>query len=138
MNHIRFGNLIVITSIALGLLIAAVLINNFKLWSLLGNFTVPWLCSSLAIAMLLVAMVSALTGYSPATIPVSRVLVVIVGTSVAVGIGMLVDAFSYSVPRDWAGSLAEWAGFMMIVIVVFWIPRESGKNTNRKNSAVRT
>ncbi len=130
MNHIKFGNLIVITSIALGLLVAAVSINNFKLWSLLGNFTVPWFCSSLAIAMLLVAMVSALTGYPPATIPVSRVLVAIVGTSVAVGVGMLVDAFSYIVPKDWAGSLAEWVGFMMIVIVVFWIPRESGKNTN--------
>lgn len=130
MNNIKFGNLIVITSIALGLLVAAVLINNFKLWSLLGNFTVPWFCSSLAIAMLLVAMVSALTGYPPATIPISSVLVVIVGTSVVVGIGMLVDAYSYSVPQDWVGSLAEWAGFTMIVIVVFWIPKKSGKNTN--------
>ncbi len=129
MNHIKFSNLIVITCVALGLLVAAGLISNFKLWSLLGSYTVPWFCSSLAIAILLVAMTSALTDCPPATIPVYRVLVAIVGTSVAVGVGMLVDAYSYNVPKDWAGSLAEWAGFMMIVIVVFWIPRESNKNT---------
>lgn len=124
----KSGNLIVITCIALGLLVAAGLISIFKLWGLVGNLTVPWFCSSLAIAILLVAMTSALTDCPPATIPVSRVLAAIVGTSVVVGVGMLVDAYSYSVPKDWVGSLAEWAGFTMIVVVVFWIPRESNRN----------
>jgi hypothetical protein len=125
----KFGNLIVITCVALGLLVAAGLISIFKLWGLLGNLTVPWFCSSLAIAILLVAMTSALTDCPPATIPISRVLAAIVGTSVAVGVGMLVDAYSYSVPTDLVGSLAEWAGFTTMVVVVFWIPRESNRKT---------
>ena len=105
------------------LIITAALINSFQLWSFLGNYTVGWLCSALALALLIVAATARLAGTSPASIPRPGMLVAMTGTSAAVGIGMLIDSFAYGIPPDWPASIGEWIGFTLILGVSFWLPR---------------
>jgi len=107
----------------LGLLVVGAMTHVFQLWSFLGNYTVPWFCCAVALALLLVLLVSLLTGISPGKLPLSRVFAVILGSSVAIGLGMLVDGISYGILADRTSSVAEWGGFTLILVVVFWIPR---------------
>lgn len=117
--------------VAVGLLIAAAAIDVYELWSVLSNCTVPWFCSALAIALLVMAGTCFLTNAAPAEIPKSRVEAAIVGPSVGVGLGMLVDAATYGTAGDWGGSIAEWAAFTVMLGVVFWIPRINKTNNDK-------
>ncbi len=108
---------------AVALLVAAVLSNSYRLWSFLGNTTVPWFCGAVGIAVLLVTLTAALTGCAPGRIPISRLLIVLVGSSLAIGVGMLLDGISYNAPADWPASVGEWLGFTLILVVLFWLPR---------------
>lgn len=105
------------------LLLAGLITNLFRLWSFLANFTVPWFCSAVAMALCILVITALLTNASPSSIPVSRVLAVIMGSVGVIGIGMVVDAISYGSFGDWTASIGEWAGFTLILSVVFWIPR---------------
>lgn len=119
---------------ATGLLLAAALTHVYSLWSFLGNYTVPWFCCAVGIALLLVAAVTALTGRTPDILPLSRVLVVVIGSSIAVALGMLVDGISYQIPKDWPASVAEWAGFTIILMMAFWIPRIREKDNAEQST----
>lgn len=114
---------------ALLLLVAATLIDHNNLWSVLGSYTVAWFCSAAAIALLIVTLTAILIGCAPGRIPLFRVITVIIGSSAAVGLGMLVDATSYKIPIDLTASASEWAGFIIILVVLFWIPRTRIKAT---------
>ena len=120
---------------AIALLAAAGVTRSFALWSFLGNYTVPWFCGALAIAVLLVTLTAVLTGCPPAAIPVSRVLVVLISASLAVGFGMIVDGISYGILNDSIGSVAEWAGFTVMLAVLFWLPRLKRKFTDKGGPA---
>lgn len=109
--------------ISLGLLAAAGVTHFFQLWSFLGNYTVPWFCGALAIAILLVTLTAVLTGCAPAEIPRPRMMAVTVFSSILIGLGMLVDGFAYQAPPDWTASLAEWIGFSAILYALFQLPR---------------
>jgi len=117
------------------LLAAAVVTHVYQLWSYLGNYTVPWFCDSTAIALLLVTLTSVLTGCPPSIIPIGSALAVVVGSSLAVGLGMYVDSMSYNVLRDSPSSIGEWVGFTLIVLFVFWIPRNRRKESAEPTSA---
>jgi len=119
----RTRDAIALLTTAIGLLVAAGLTRSFCLWSFLGNYTVPWFCAALAIALLLVILTAVLAGCTPGTIPMSRLLAVLIGASLALGVGMVVDSLSYGVPEDWTGSIGEWFGFTAMLAVLFWIPR---------------
>lgn len=121
---------------AVALLAAAGLTHAYRLWSLLGNYTVPWFCGALAIAVLLFTLTAVLTGCAPGKIPVSRILTVLIGSSLAVGVGMLVDGVSYDIPKDWTASVGEWIGFTVILAVLFWLPRLKGKHTGEQTDAL--
>ena len=108
---------------AIVLISAAGITQAYQLWSFLANYTVPWFCDALAISLLLVVLTAVLAGTSAADIPISRVLVVIAGSSIVVGVGMLLDSVSYTILPDWTASIGEWLGFTIMLIVVFWIPR---------------
>lgn len=118
---------------AFALLVAAAITNGYSLWSFLGNYTVPWFCSALSIALLLLVLTAILSASAPRSIPPSRVLIVTLGVSAALGLGMLTDGIAYDPPPDWTATIAEWAGFTLILLVVFWIPR-----TGNKYSQTRT
>ena len=107
-------------ALAVALLLAAVLIRSLALWSALANHTVPWFCSALAIAVLLVVLASLLTGRQPGKIPPAVAWWVTGGTSAALGIGMIIDAQNYQIAlRDAGASIAEWAGITAIVGSLF-------------------
>jgi len=112
---------------AAALLVAAALTVTYRLWSFLGNSTVSWFCAALAVALLLVVLTAVLSGCDPGAIPRTRLLVVLVGSSLAVGVGMLVDAASYPTPGDCLASIGEWIGFTIILAVLFWLPRIRAK-----------
>ena len=111
---------------ALGLLLSALIIQRFQLWSALASYTVPWFCSTVAIALLLVTMTSWLSGCTPAQIPISRAATVVVGVALATGVGMLLDGISYGSRSDYASSIGEAIGFVAVTAVLFWIPRTEG------------
>jgi hypothetical protein len=119
----RPSDTISLVAASVALLLAAGVTRAFHLWSVLGNHTVPWFCGALAVALLLVVLTAVLTGCRPGAIPVSRMLVILVGSSVTVGLGMAIDGMSYGVSGDWASSLGEWAGFTLMLAALFWIPR---------------
>jgi hypothetical protein len=108
---------------ALVLLTLAVFINVFKLWSFLGNYTIPWFCTAVAIGICVINVTSLLTGVSISSIPTSLVVLVTTVVSVIVGIGMLIDGLSYSFMKDWASSIGEWLAFTIILFLLFWTPK---------------
>jgi hypothetical protein len=110
------------------LLVAAAVVNHLNLWSLLGNYTVPWFCSTIAIALLIVTLTGSICGCPPGKIPLSRVITVIVGSSAVIGLGMLIDGISYNIPMDWASTAGEWLGFSISLIILFWLPRTNQTN----------
>ena len=115
---------------ALLLLTASVLINAFNLWSLVGNYTIPWFCSAMAIGICIVCITCLLTENSISSIPISCVAAIVIATSVISGVGMLVDELTYVCPKDWMASIGEWLGFTIILIILFWIPRLTCKRNN--------
>jgi len=119
---------IVSISCAFLLLIAAAVINHLNLWSSLGNYTVPWFCSTIAIALIIVTLTGSICGCPPGKIPLSRVITVIVGSSAAIGLGMLIDGISYNIPIDWASTVGELFGFSISLIILFWLPRMNQTN----------
>ena len=125
-----------ITAAALCLLVASAVIQEYSLWSTLGSYTVPWFCTALAIALLIVLSTAILCGSEVSLIPISRILVMCVGSSLAVGIGMFVDGEAYGFQGEWIVSVGEWFGFTAILAVVFWLPRNRDKkNSNKPENA---
>lgn len=108
---------------AAGFLLAAWVIPAYRLWSLPNCWAVPWLCSALAAGLLVVTAVCALTGCSPASVPQSRVVAAVAGVAGALAVGLVVNGFYVHWQLDLTSNLAEWAGFTIILIVLFWLPR---------------
>src|SRR5688572_25890716 len=80
--------------IPLVLLVAAWLINTFQLWDFLANMTLPWLCTAIAVSVLLLGTVCVILQVPPSAVPKSVAVIVVVGTLVIFGVGMVVDLFS--------------------------------------------
>ena len=102
------------------LLIAAVAINQFRLWDILANFTLPWFCSALAVSLLILGAVCLVMQASPSSLPPRIRVFTVAGTLVTFGVGMVVDARAYHPkPHDWYASLGGWLGFAIILSAVF-------------------
>lgn len=112
------------------LLLAAWCVRMGRLWSSTADYTVPWLCCAVAIAVLLLGITCLVSDRSPAEVPLRRVGFVWIGTMLVLGIGMVVDYFLYPELDDWIATAAEWVGFGVILAGTFWIPRlQSGNGT---------
>lgn len=109
--------------IPLVLLIAAGTINALSLWSFLGNFTVPWFCTALALAVLIVGVTCLLTQRPPSSIPTRHAALVVAAVLLIFGIGFIVDMIAYDESADWLASVGEWVGFAVILVGAFWLPR---------------
>jgi hypothetical protein len=116
---------------ALLFLAASVLINAFNLWSLVGNYTIPWFCSAMAIGICIVCITCLLTENPVSSIPVSCVIVIVIAISIISGIGMIVDELIYVYPKGWIASISEWLGFTVILIILFLIPKLTCKKNNK-------
>ena len=109
--------------LAVALLLAAWLINTFCLWSSLANHTFPWLCSAIAVAILIVGAVSLLSHVPPGSLPVKHVILSWLSVMLIFGIGLVVDYFSYPTANDYLAALGEWLGFGVILAGSFWVSR---------------
>ena len=109
--------------IPLVLLVAAWLINTFQLWDFLANMTLPWLCTAIAVSVLLLGTVCLVLQVPPAAVPKRVAVIVVVGTLVIFGAGMAVDLFSYAKPNDLLASVGGWIGFAVVLSGIFALPR---------------
>ena len=109
--------------ISLALLLAASSIGQFSLWSRLGNATVPWFCTSLALAVLIVGVTCLLLERPPSAIPVRHSVFVTIVVSVLLGIGLVLDGIAYGTLPDRLATVGEWLGFVAILAGAFWLPR---------------
>jgi hypothetical protein len=114
---------IALVLVAAALIATGWIVGAGTLWSTPADLTVPWLCSALAVALLIVGAASALCQQPPAAIPVNAMILIYVGVVLVFGVGIVVDAAVY---WRWAGlfaGLAEWLGFAVILLGCLWIPR---------------
>ena len=109
--------------LSLVLLAAAVAINGWMLWSSMANMTMAWLCSAMAVALLIMGSLSLLTGKRPEALPRLYVVTVWAIVQVVFGVGMIGDAFVYYSADDLWLSAAEWIGFGIILGGAIMLPR---------------
>jgi len=108
---------------AVALLLAAWLIRAMCLWSNLANHTLPWFCSAVAVAILIVGVVSLLSHLPPGSLPVTRVALSWLAVMLVFGIGMVVDYCSYPAANKWLPAVGEWIGFGVVLAGAFWVSR---------------
>jgi hypothetical protein len=105
------------------LLASAWVIAERHLWDILGNSTVPWFCSALAIAVLLLGVTSVIVKQSPSELPTRIAVTVVTATLVVLAVGMVIDGRQFQ--SDWVSSAGSWIGFAVILGGVFALPRLS-------------
>ena len=93
-----------------------------QLWSTASNFTVPWLCTALAIALLVAAGTEALRGCPLREVPLGVRVAAGAVASVVLAVGLLVDIASYGAREDGFATLAEWTGFSALLAFVLLLP----------------
>lgn len=124
MSPLRTVIALVLVSVALTAM--AWIVATAHLWNTTADLTVPWLCSALALALLVVAAACVICQQPPASIPLKAVFLIYLGVVLVFAVGIIVDAAFY---YRWAGlraSLAEWLGFSVILLGCLWIPRLTG------------
>jgi hypothetical protein len=129
---------IALVLVAAGLIATGWIVATNNLWSTPADLTVPWLCSTLAVALLIVAAASAVCQQPPASIPMKATLLIYLGVVLVFGVGIVVDAAVY---YRWAGltaSLAEWLGFSVILLGCLCIPRLAAREmlSDERNGGV--
>jgi len=99
------------------------LINVTRLWTSPADVTLPWLCTALAVSVLILGVVCLVVQAPPHLVPARTLFFVYVGTLVLFGVGMRIDA-----PQrmDWAAVwtvVAELVGFAVVLAGVFLLSR---------------
>jgi len=116
--------------IPLVLLLAAIFVDSADQWSTISQHTVPWLCSALSIAVLVVGLTSLLCGCAPAEIPLLKAILVCTVVLVIFAVGLFVDAWTYDGHGGrWVTAGAEGIGFAVILAGAFLVPRRFGPAT---------
>lgn len=117
----KVGELISLVLIALALPLVG--LHTRHAWSQPGSATLPWLCSATALAVLVVALLSALTGKRVAELRLSVLWPVFAAFVMIGAIGIAVDGYPAGARGDLYLSLAEWLGFAVILLVLLLAPR---------------
>ena len=115
-------------------ILLAVAISGLDLWSSVSNWTIPWFCSALALALLIIFTMNVVSGTPPSQMKLSVILLVY-GVIVLIGTaGIAFDNFSmptfddFGVVQKWntdrfVESLVEWSGLSLILLVLLLVPR---------------
>ena len=108
--------------IPLALLAAAYLINRLGLWDFLGNLTMPWMCTAVAVAVLLQGAMCLVLQTMPVEVP-ERVAALFAGAVLVIfGAGLIVDRIAYGKLDHWAATVGTWVGFAVVLSGVFALP----------------
>ncbi len=122
----KFTNALGLVLVAAALLLAAWLTRSFALWGTVANYTVPWLCSAIAIAILIVDAVCVLSQADPGALPTSRAVWTWILVMAVFGVGLIVDYYTFPTETGWKAAAAEWIGFGVILAGAFWATRPIG------------
>ncbi len=128
-----------------GWILLAVAISRFDLWSAVCNWTIPWLCSALALALLIIFTMNVVTGRSPSQMRLSAVLVVYVVVVLVGAAGIVLDNFSFTTPeafgpgQGWSDdrfieSLLEWIALSLILLVLLLVPRLRKRGSDERDT----
>ena len=110
---------------ALLLIIMAPIIKTFELWTAACNWTIPWLCSAIALSVILVLIMSSLSGLAPTQFSLKFSLSFYLSIILIAGIGIVVDSLSQGVivTEAFFVSMAEWLGFSVIWLLFLLVLR---------------
>ena len=117
---------------AAALAFAAWAVQSGQMWSAAANLTVPWLCSALAIALLLASATAGLRGQPLREVPIGVRACVAATGAVVLGVGLAFDVIVYGNRGDLSATVAECIGFVALLALVFLVP---GKPTPGRNAA---
>ncbi len=123
------------------LVVVAVAISTMKLWTGPGNHTLPWLCVTLAVALLVVATVCYLVARGPEELPILRAgafyALAVIGVAIGLTMDSLAMADSYSPELIVSSVVVEGLGFAGILAAVMFLPRlkrlEQSKETGARS-----
>ena len=109
--------------VAVVLLALGWVIKKAELWNFYNTLSVPYLCSAIALALMLVAVTALIYQKPVSEIPI--IIGAIVGGVVIVLMGILVFVNSWN---NWGSqlfwtSIAEWLGASVILVMAFVLPR---------------
>jgi len=121
--NINLNLIIGFIGIPLGLLLSGWLITTCRFWSSLANHTVPWLCSAIALSVLIQGVTCLATQTAPKELPGKCVMVVCVSVLIVLGAELFVDHIAYRIMTDTLAAFGEWIGFGVILVGVFLLPR---------------
>ena len=105
------------------LLAAGYLAGSQGQWAEAGSLTITWFCSCLAVAIVIVGATALLVQSPPRDIPLAAAALVYAAVVGVVGVGMVIDAFTFDELDSLPASLGEWVGFAVILAVLFLAPR---------------
>ena len=101
----------------------AVAISQYELWSVIGNYTIPWFCSAIAVAQIVVGVVCILSQRPACEIPTRVSTTVTVLAALGLCFGYFVDHSLYFPKAQLWMHLSEALGFSLILGLCFWFPK---------------
>jgi len=116
------------------LLLTGFLVDRGQLWSSGANWTIPWLCSALALALLVVGATSLICDQPAASLAPSTVFLVYLVVVVVAGVGIVLDGWKRPDVDAFLVSIAEWIGFSAILLVLFSAPRRKADSAASRES----
>ncbi|GEM_PF-1928458 len=106
------------------LIILGPVVQSFQLWTGAGNWTIPWLCSAMALGLCVIFLSCLLSGQEFAKLNKKYLLFLYVPIVLVAGVGIAVDSYSHgSLGHDeFFVCMAEWLGFAVILLAFLLAP----------------
>ena len=131
----KIGNVLGYSFASFMLIVMAPIVQQYQLWSGYSNWTIPWLCSVLALSLLIVFLTSLLSGLEPSQFSIKLILSVYIPLVTVAAVGIVVDNLSQCTTYSdeiFFTSMAEWLGFALILLVMLLVPTKcAGKETSK-------
>lgn len=114
------------------LIILGPVIQSFQLWTAACNWTIPWLCSAMALGLCVVFLSCLLSGQEFAKLNKKYLLFLYVPIVLVAGVGIAVDSYSPGPlgNDEFFVCMAEWLGFAVILLAFLLAPRFLSKEEN--------
>ena len=115
------------------LIVLGPVIQRYQLWTDACNWTIPWLCSAMALGLCVVFSLCLLSGQELANLNKKYLLFLYVPIVLVAGAGIAVDSYSRgSLGTDeFFVCMAEWLGFAVILLTFLLAPGFLGKEENK-------
>jgi len=109
--------------VAVVLLAIGWVIKNAGLWSYYSNMTVPYICSAIAVSLMVVASTALICQKPASEIPGIAIAIFCGVLIILMGILIFVNVWSNRGSQLFVTSISEWLGASVILVLVFVLPR---------------